>query len=612
MEQLAVELGMPQMRQRTASFCNAISIRVCAWIRVVGCGGLLFLLGSFSAQAQKVRLEFELEWQGKPIRLNEPLVGAAVSRMSMSRWDALVSGLGFRREDGTWLDSDRWYGFLSAEKHRLSVDADGLPASSTFTAMRFRIGLPSEIDHRDPATWPAAHPLNPNVCGLHWGWTSGYVFAAVEGHWEGTGSKEKDLGFSYHLAGDADAMWVEIPLTFKGGSATTLRLVIDVDRWLDLGAMLKKASSTHSREGDATAAELKHRLVSAVRLREKFSDVFQSTESLSSKSMPIPIPTRTTAFPIRITERFPKVSLPPDNPLTIEGVALGRRLFGEKRLSKNESQSCASCHEVEKGFGDDHPLALGSEGQVGRRNTMALMNLAWASAYFWDGRAGSLREQALIPIQDPREMNNSLDTVLTRLRQTEGYEAAFEKAFDSRGITAQRIGLAIEQFLITLISQDSKFDRAARKLDTLTPQEQRGLQLFITEHDPAQGLFGADCFHCHGGNLFTNHQFLNNGLEERAGDRGRMEVTGLESDRGRYKVPTLRNVAVSGPYMHDGRFKTLEEVIEHYNGPMHRSTTLDPNLAKHPVQGLNLSAEDKAALVAFLKTLTDDAYCRGR
>jgi cytochrome c peroxidase len=168
------------------------------------------------------------------------------------------------------------------------------------------------------------------------------------------------------------------------------------------------------------------------------------------------------------------------------------------------------------------------------------------------------------------------------------------------------MALALEQFLLTLVSQDSRFDRAARKLTTLTAEEQRGLQLFVTEHDPARGLRGADCFHCHGGNLFTTHQFLNNGLEERSEDLGRMEVTGSEADRGKFKVPSLRNVAMTAPYMHDGRFATLEEVIAHYNGPLHRSPTLDPNLAKHPVAGMGLSAEDQAALVAFLKTLTDE------
>jgi cytochrome c peroxidase len=182
-------------------------------------------------------------------------------------------------------------------------------------------------------------------------------------------------------------------------------------------------------------------------------------------------------------------------------------------------------------------------------------------------------------------------------------------------VTAERVALALEQFLLTLISQDSKFDRASRKIETLTAEERRGLELFVTEHDPARGLRGADCFHCHGGNLFTSGQLANNGLPALGatggkGDEGRFDVTGNEADRGKFKVPSLRNVAATGPYMHDGRFATLEEVVEHYDRGVQRSATLDPNLAKHPASGLGLSAEDKRALVAFLKTLTDETFLR--
>ena len=243
---------------------------------------------------------------------------------------------------------------------------------------------------------------------------------------------------------------------------------------------------------------------------------------------------------------------------------------------------------------------------------MALVNLAWQKEFFWDGRAKSLRQQVLAPIQDAYEMNEKLESVVAKLAAGPDYPARFKRAFGDSGITSERLSLALEQFLLTLISQDSKFDRAARKLTQLTSQEQRGLQLFVTESDPARGLRGADCFHCHGGNLFSNHQFINNGLQERPGDLGRMEVTGLEADRGKFKVPSLRNVALTAPYMHDGRFATLEEVVEHYNGKLQRSPNLDPNLAKHPETGLGLTAEDKAALVAFLKTLTDEAFVNSR
>jgi cytochrome c peroxidase len=283
-------------------------------------------------------------------------------------------------------------------------------------------------------------------------------------------------------------------------------------------------------------------------------------------------------------------------------------LFHDAKLSRNNSQSCASCHDQSKAFTDGQRYSLGESGQTGRRNAMPLVNLAWAKEFFWDGRAKSLREQVLMPIQDKHEMNETLERVAEKLKADRDYATQFKAAFGTTDISSERIALAMEQFLLTLVSQESKFDRAARKLTTLTPQEQRGLQLFVTEHDPARGLRGADCFHCHGGNLFSNHQFMNNGLAELVGDLGRLEVTKSEADRSKFKVPSLRNVALTAPYMHDGRFATLEEVIEHYNGPMHRSRTLDPNLAKHPEAGLGLSAEDKAALVAFLKTLTDEQF----
>jgi cytochrome c peroxidase len=184
----------------------------------------------------------------------------------------------------------------------------------------------------------------------------------------------------------------------------------------------------------------------------------------------------------------------------------------------------------------------------------------------------------------------------------------FAKAFGSAEITTDRIAKALEQFLLTLVSQESRFDRAARKVGELTESEKRGLQLFVTEFDPKRGLRGADCFHCHGGTLFASQPFASNGLELAEDDLGRMAVTKNAADRGKFKTPSLRNVALTAPYMHDGRFNTLEEVVEHYSSGVRRSATLDPNLAKHPEAGIQLTAQEKADLVAFLKTLTDESF----
>ena len=564
-------------------------------------GAFLFTLATPLAAGQ-LRLEIEPQWSGVPVILNRELP-AAVPSLTIDRCDGLLSELSLQRADGTWLESRDWFAFISLAQQRLGATADGLPAED-FKAVRFRVGVNTNLDRANPNEWPAGHALHPDVCGLHWGWQSGYVHLAVEGHWRAAG--EPLGGFSYHLAGAMQPMIVEVPVKFSGAQPTTIRLAFDLAGVLAKGEVLKDATSTHSRENDMLALRLKELTSRAFHLVDVRNDLFQSLASTPVAANPAPAGTR--PYRLAISERLPKASLPVDNPLTVEGVELGRRLFHETRLSKNDSQSCASCHEQSRAFADGRARSLGAEGQAGRRNAMPLMNLAWADKFFWDGRARSLREQVLMPIQDAHEMNERLDRVVTKLEADERYPGQFAKAFGSPGVTSERAAFALEQFLLTLVSQESKFDRAARKLESLTAPEQRGLELFVTEHDPARSLRGADCFHCHGGNLFSNQQFMNNGLAESGGDRGRMEVTGAAADHAKFKVPSLRNVALTAPYMHDGRFATLEEVVEHYNGPMHQSPTLDPNLAKHPVGGLGLSGEEQAALIAFLKTLTDPQF----
>lgn len=559
------------------------------------------------AQAERLQIEIEPEWiwEGVPIA---PGVGKTLPTtritegLSISRLDGLLSELALQRSDGSWLKSGQWQAFFSAEKGRLTATADGLPAEE-FRAIRFRVGVDAETDASDPATWLADHPLHPDVCGLHWGWRSGYVHLAVEGHvWEA--ANEKTLGFSYHLAGARQPMIVELPVKFSGASPTTIRLAFDVCKVLDRGEVVREKVSTHSRDGDRLALVLKERVTRAFRVKGVHTDIYQPRPAV--RPVASAATKAGTPYRLNISDRLPKVKLPEDNPLTEQGVALGQRLLHDKRLSKGNVQSCATCHEPTKAFADGRAYSIGAEGKEGRRNAMPLMNLAWMKEFFWDGRTKSLREQVLMPIQDAHEMNETLESVIAKLKADPDYPSQFAAAFGTEEITVERLAMALEQCLLTLISQESKFDRAARKVDRLTPQEQRGLQLFVTEHDPARGLRGADCFHCHGGNLFSNYQYMNNGLAPRLRDLGRMEVTGQETDRGKFKVPSLRNVALTAPYMHDGRFATLEEVVEHYNSGVRRTRTLDPNLAKHPESGLGLSAEDKAALVAFLKTLTDN------
>ncbi len=308
---------------------------------------------------------------------------------------------------------------------------------------------------------------------------------------------------------------------------------------------------------------------------------------------------------------FPPPAINADNTLTQQGVKLGRMLFYETKLSKDGSQSCASCHRQEHAFTDTATFSIGVEGLKGGRQAMAIFNMAWhLNEFFWDGRAHLLRDQSLMPIQDPLEMNESLQNVITKLSADQTYRDQFMRAFGSEEITSEKMSLAMEQFMNTLLSVDSRYDRSLKGEVTLTPSEERGKELFFAEFNPGfPNLSGADCAHCHGGRNFKSDLYINNGLDSDADikDIGREEVTKNASDKAKFKVVSLRNVEVTPPYMHDGRFKTLEEVVEHYNSGIHNSSTVDPALEYTRVSGgLKLNTQDKADLVAFLKTLTDE------
>jgi cytochrome c peroxidase len=300
--------------------------------------------------------------------------------------------------------------------------------------------------------------------------------------------------------------------------------------------------------------------------------------------------------------------LPADNPLTVEGVKLGRMLFYEKMLSRDNLISCASCHRQNAGFSDPNKFSAGVRGERGHRQSMAVFNLAWhGDGFLWDGQAATLREQVLMPIVDPIEMDETLENVLRKINAVEKYRHQFKRAFDESEATAETIALALEQFLLSIVSQNSLYDDYLAGHAQLSPLEQRGEFLFFNEFNPFfPNISGADCVHCHSGANFNNHEYMNNGLdeEEDMNDLGREKVTGRSSDRGKFKVPSLRNIALTAPYMHDGRFGTLEEVVEHYNR-VKFSPTLDPSFLQQLPAGLELSAYDKEALVAFMKTLTD-------
>ncbi len=317
----------------------------------------------------------------------------------------------------------------------------------------------------------------------------------------------------------------------------------------------------------------------------------------------------------------PPPGLPADNPLTVQGVQLGRMLFYEKMLSKDGSQACADCHVQADAFTDIRRFSIGVEGLPGKRQAMSVFNMAWRppgrtqpgapnrGGFFWDGRAELLRHQSLMPIQDPLEMNETLENAIAKLQSEQRYRDQFIRAFDTDTITEDLMSKAMEQFMFTIVSGNSKFDQVQRGSAQFTESEQRGHDLYFAEVEPSLNQKGAECFHCHGGVNFSNNQFMNNGLDAppQWSDLGRYEVTGNDRDRARFLATSLRNIELTAPYMHDGRFQTLEEVIDHYNTGVRQSPTLELPLMQFNVRpgGLGLNEQDKQDLVAFLKTLTD-------
>lgn len=306
---------------------------------------------------------------------------------------------------------------------------------------------------------------------------------------------------------------------------------------------------------------------------------------------------------------FVKMAIPVDNPLTVEGVALGRRLFYDPILSADSTLSCSSCHVIQLGLTDGKALAEGINGKQSRRSVPSLANIGYYyKGLFWDGRVATLEEQALLPVEDTLELGHNWDLVEQELRRHPIYPDLFEKAFGVKNpadIDRYLAAKAIAQFERTLISKDSKFDQVQRGETEFTVSEKRGWTIFF---DGSDELPKSECGHCHVDPLFTNLEFFNNGIDSVGGledfvDKGRGEVTHRKYDNGQFRTPTLRNIALTAPYMHDGRMETLEEVLEHYISGGHFAENVNPN-----VRQLHFSERDKKDLVAFLNTLTDSVF----
>lgn len=313
---------------------------------------------------------------------------------------------------------------------------------------------------------------------------------------------------------------------------------------------------------------------------------------------------------------FADILYPEDNPTTTLGLALGERLFFDPILSRDSSISCESCHHPELAFSDGRKVSIGIDNRRGRRNAPSLTNIGYLfKTMFWDGRADNLESQALHPVADPKEMGGDWPTIIAKLRKHPYYGDALQQAFglsSLREINPDHVGRALAQYQRSLISYNSKYDLVKRGEATFTESEARGHAIFFDEADFTDGLYSnmpvGECAHCHTAPHFTNQRFFNNGLDEAPTllefpDKGRGAITKNKFQNGLFRTPGLRNVALTAPYMHDGRMQTLEEVVAHYNQGGHYAENKSPN-----VRPLKLSEQDQVDLVAFLHTLTDSSF----
>ena len=340
----------------------------------------------------------------------------------------------------------------------------------------------------------------------------------------------------------------------------------------------------------------------------------------AEKDAPLPAP-ETFAAPTPYALALPPFPFPPptvpvpaDNPLTVEGVELGRHLFYEKALSLDNTQSCGSCHQPRRAFTDGLARAVGVAGLPHPRSAMPLQNLLWEPRLTWEGASTVLEVQARTPLENPIEMHQPLAAGVARLQQLAKYPPLFGKAFGTSTVSEANVLKALAQFERTLVSANSRFDRYQQgDHSVFSADEVAGMRLFGTHPDGR--IRGGNCGDCHGGPLQTDHRFRNNGLDALDPDAGLSSQTNLPTDRGKFRVPSLRNIALTAPYMHDGRLPTLEAVLDHYSEHVAlTSPNLDPlllNTTNDPLQlsrTLDLTAPEKARIIAFLRTLTDDEF----
>ena len=337
-----------------------------------------------------------------------------------------------------------------------------------------------------------------------------------------------------------------------------------------------------------------------------------------------------TSYTLVPPQGLPPMEVPATNPMTVEGIELGRHLFYDPILSIDGTISCASCHKIEKAFTDGEAVSMGVNGLVGRRSSMSLINVGYnwirnrPHNFMWDGRFATLEQQAIQPIIDPVEMANTWENVENALREHDTYPQMFRKAFGiecNDDITIDMVGKALAQFERTLNSADSKYDRDRWvPFEYMNSQELRGMTLFLGDAAGAPMAKDAECAHCHSFSpnsaLFARNEFSNNGLDPATSfmdfpDMGFGAITGRAPDNGKFREVSLRNIGLTAPYMHDGRFETLEEVLDHYATGGHAA----PNLASEMATSNSirtLTSDEKEDIIAFLHALTDTSYVQDR
>lgn len=319
-------------------------------------------------------------------------------------------------------------------------------------------------------------------------------------------------------------------------------------------------------------------------------------------------------FALQIPPGFPPMEIPADNPLTEDGVKLGHFLFFDPILSIDSTMSCASCHHPKAAFTDNLAVSPGVDGISGPRSSMSLLNVGFFNkGLFWDGRVQTLEAQALLPVEDPVELHEDWGNVEEKFRRSDFYPELFRKAFgieNTSEITKDLATKAIAQYERTLISGNSKYDKIFYQNDPFlfpTDAELNGNDMFFDEQDPTL-VTHAECGHCHGPPLFTANEYFNNGIDSVGSyddfmDLGLGAITNRELDYGKFRAPSLRNIEFSAPYMRDGRFQTLEEVMDHYSSGGHPFINVDAN-----IKPLNLTEKEKTEIIAFMKMLSDTTY----